>query len=81
VRDFVAFVLPPWALCVGMLGAAYCTPSPVNPPPDGPPPAPAIDGGSIHYTCHLDGSVMWTCQDGLTTPIGTCAHYGCVPVP
>ena len=57
-----------------------CTPSAVNPPPDGSDASPArIDGGTLHsYTCALEGGIAWTCQDGLTTPLGTCPMY-CVP--
>ncbi len=66
-----------WVALMAVFDAAIaCTPTPVNPPPDAPP---AIDGGSLHsYTCPLDGGLAWTCQDGLTTPVGSCPSY-CVP--
>lgn len=59
---------------------SYCTPSTVTPPPDAsPPPAPALEGGSLHsYRCAV-GDASWTCSDGLTVPVGTCPSY-CVPV-
>ena len=83
-----------WALqrakdlaCLSILGAACylatgCTPA-VAPSPDASDAAPAhIDGGALHsYTCSLDGGIAWTCQDGLSQPVGTCAKYGCAPVP
>lgn len=68
-----------WAgLLTGALSLS-CTPTPVNPPPDAPP---TLDGGVLHsYRCPIGDSgagigsesyVYWTCQDGLTTPTGTC---------
>lgn len=73
-----------FVLLVAILGTA-CPPAPVVQPPDASDAAPParIDGGSLHtYICPIgDGGAAWTCQDGLTTPVGTCAGYGCKAVP
>jgi hypothetical protein len=67
------------AVAFVILTALGCTPSAVT--PDAAPPA-LLDGGSLRsYICPLEAGIAWTCQDGLTTPIGTCARYGCQPVP
>lgn len=60
-------------LLVALL-ASTCTPVPQKPPP-------VLDGGSLHsYVCPVgDGGAAWTCQDGLTVPVGACAAAGCVP--
>jgi hypothetical protein len=65
------------------LALAACSRPPVTPGPDASDasPAPVLEGGALHtYRCPVgpDGGA-WTCQDGLTTPVGTCAAYGCVP--
>lgn len=62
---------PAW---IAGLAFTACTQAPVTPPP--------IDGGALHsYTCPVsDGGPAWSCQDGLTTPVGTCAQYGCRPL-
>lgn len=67
------------------LFAVACNPppSPAPMPPDASDAAlpPIIDGGYLHsYRCPVgDGGSSWSCQDGLTTAVGTCARFGCVP--
>jgi len=60
-----------------------CVQCPAPSPPVVPPlpPPTALDGGALNvYTCPIgDAGAAWTCQDGLTVPIGTCAKFGCVP--
>jgi hypothetical protein len=71
------------AFCLACCAGCTPAPGPAPMPPDASdasPPA-RIDGGVLHsYTCPVgDGGAAWTCQDGLATPVGTCAGYGCVP--
>jgi hypothetical protein len=69
-------------LFVFLAGLGACLvgcPSPPSPSPVSPPDA-TIEGGTLHsYSCPVsDGGAAWSCQDGLTTPVGTCLTYGCV---
>jgi hypothetical protein len=58
---------------------AACAPTPVTPVPDASDAAPGV---SRSYRCTVsEGGAYWTCSDGVTTPTGTCASYGCVPTP
>jgi DNA-binding XRE family transcriptional regulator len=69
------------AAAMGLTFSA-CTPStpPVTPPP--PDASDAATGVAHTYTCPVnDAGVAWTCQDGVSTPIGTCSSYGCMLVP
>jgi hypothetical protein len=68
--------LVPVALAARLLIA--CTPSAVTPVPDASDAAP----GTLHtYVCPvIDGGPSWACTDGINTPVGTCASYGCRPV-
>jgi predicted small lipoprotein YifL len=71
------------ACLMALVSLAGCPkpPGPAPMPPDASDAAPPaiIDGGTLHtYTCPVgNGGASWTCQDGLTTPVGTCAKYGC----
>lgn len=68
------------ATVLAVCGCPTPTPSPVTPQPDA---TDAVAPGVLHtYTCPVnDAGVAWTCQDGVTTPPGTCASYGCTLSP
>lgn len=73
-----------WCVSLTIAPIACHSMPPVTPTPDSgdAAPVPTVDGGTLRsYSCPVgDGGAAWSCQDGLSTPVGTCSAMGCVPV-